>query len=42
MNKKAVAVLGFGKTGQAVLEFLLATKPPGALILFNDGEIADR
>ncbi len=42
MNKKAVAVLGFGKTGQAVLEFLLAKDPRASLILFNDGEISDR
>lgn len=41
MNKKAVAVLGFGKTGQAVLEFLLAAMPQASLTLFNDGEISD-
>jgi len=42
MNKKAVAVLGFGKTGQAVLEFLLAREPHASLILFNDSEITDK
>lgn len=42
MNKKPVAVLGFGKTGQAVLEFLLAREPHASLILFNDSEITDR
>ena len=42
MNKKPVAVLGFGKTGQAVLEFLLAKEPHRSLILFNDGEITDK
>ena len=41
MNKQTVAVLGFGKTGQAVLEFLLAHEPQASLLLFNDGEIAD-
>jgi UDP-N-acetylmuramoylalanine--D-glutamate ligase len=42
MNKKPVAVLGFGRTGQAVLEFLLAGDAQASLILFNDGEIADK
>ncbi|MBE0664818.1 MAG: UDP-N-acetylmuramoyl-L-alanine--D-glutamate ligase [Candidatus Aminicenantes bacterium] len=42
MNRKPVAVLGFGKTGQAVLEFLLAKEPRPSLILFNDGEISDK
>jgi UDP-N-acetylmuramoylalanine--D-glutamate ligase len=42
MDRKTVAILGFGKTGQAVLEFLLAREPDASLILFNDGEIADR
>ncbi len=42
MDKRAVAVLGFGKTGQAVLEFLLGRKPDTPLVLFNDGEIADK
>lgn len=40
MNNETIAVLGFGKTGQAVLEFLLANKPQAALLLFNDSEIA--
>jgi UDP-N-acetylmuramoylalanine--D-glutamate ligase len=42
MNNNRIAVLGFGKTGQAVLEFLLAHEPLAALVLFNDSEIADR
>jgi UDP-N-acetylmuramoylalanine--D-glutamate ligase len=42
MNKNRIAVLGFGKTGQAVLEFLLAREPRAALILFNDSEITDK
>ncbi len=42
MDRKTVAILGFGKTGQAVLEFLLAREPGASLVLFNDGEIADR
>ncbi len=41
MNKEAIAVLGFGKTGQAVLEFLLAKDAQASLLLFNDNEIAD-
>ena len=41
MNRKPIAVLGFGKTGQAVLEFLLAAQPRASLILFNDGEITE-
>jgi UDP-N-acetylmuramoylalanine--D-glutamate ligase len=41
MNKGSIAVLGFGKTGQAVLEFLLAREPRASLLLFNDNEIAD-
>lgn len=42
MDKRTVAVLGFGKTGQAVLEFLLKREPDAPLALFTDGEIADR
>jgi UDP-N-acetylmuramoylalanine--D-glutamate ligase len=42
MNNDQVAVLGFGKTGQAVLEFLLAHEPRESIFLFNDNEIADR
>ncbi|MDD8011924.1 MAG: UDP-N-acetylmuramoyl-L-alanine--D-glutamate ligase, partial [Acidobacteriota bacterium] len=42
MDKRTVAVLGFGKTGQAVLEFLLKREPDAPLVLFTDGEIADR
>jgi UDP-N-acetylmuramoylalanine--D-glutamate ligase len=42
MDRKAVAILGFGKTGQAVLEYLLAREPQSPLVLFNDEEIADR
>jgi UDP-N-acetylmuramoylalanine--D-glutamate ligase len=41
MNKGTIAVLGFGRTGQAVLEFLLAKEPQASLLLFNDNEIAD-
>lgn len=41
MNNETIAVLGFGKTGQAVLEFLLAKNPQASLRLFTDGEIAD-
>jgi UDP-N-acetylmuramoylalanine--D-glutamate ligase len=41
MNKDSIAVLGFGKTGQAVLEFLLANYPHASLLLFDDNEIAD-
>jgi UDP-N-acetylmuramoylalanine--D-glutamate ligase len=42
MKNNRIAVLGFGKTGQAVLEFLLANEPQAAVVLFNDGEIADQ
>ena len=42
MAKRTVAVLGFGKTGQAVLEFLLEREPGTPLVLFNDSEIADQ
>ncbi|HSQ35709.1 MAG TPA: UDP-N-acetylmuramoyl-L-alanine--D-glutamate ligase [Candidatus Binatia bacterium] len=42
MNDERIAVLGFGKTGQAVLDFLLAQDAAAAPILFNDGEIRDR
>lgn len=41
MNNETIAVLGFGRTGQAALEFLLARNPRAALLLFNDSEIAD-
>jgi len=41
MDKRTVAVLGFGITGQAVLEFLLQREPNTPLVLFNDGEIGD-
>lgn len=41
MDRRTVAVLGFGRTGQAVLEFLLGHEPGTPLVLFNDGEIAD-
>ncbi|MCU0276057.1 MAG: UDP-N-acetylmuramoyl-L-alanine--D-glutamate ligase [Acidobacteria bacterium] len=37
----AVAVLGFGRTGQAVLEFLLQREPGTPLVLFTDSAIAD-
>jgi UDP-N-acetylmuramoylalanine--D-glutamate ligase len=40
MNRESIAVLGFGKTGQAVLEFLLASHPQATLLLFDDNEIA--
>jgi UDP-N-acetylmuramoylalanine--D-glutamate ligase len=42
MNKGQIAVLGFGKTGQAVLEFLLVHEPQSSLVLFNDSEIGDK
>jgi UDP-N-acetylmuramoylalanine--D-glutamate ligase len=42
MNKNQIAVLGFGKTGQAVLDFLLTHEPQASLILFNDGAIDDK
>lgn len=42
MKSNPIAVLGFGKTGQAVLEFLLANEPLASIVLFNDVEIADR
>jgi UDP-N-acetylmuramoylalanine--D-glutamate ligase len=42
MSKEQIAVLGFGKTGQAVLEFLLVHEPLSSLLLFNDGAIAER
>ena len=41
MNRDTVAVLGFGKTGQAMLEYLLASEPRPALELYNDEAIAD-
>lgn len=40
MDKRSVAVLGFGRTGQAVLEFLLRREPGTPLLLFNDDAIA--
>lgn len=42
MNNNQIAVLGFGKTGQAVLEFLLTHESRTSLILFNDSEIDDK
>jgi UDP-N-acetylmuramoylalanine--D-glutamate ligase len=42
MNNNRIAVLGFGKTGQAVLEFLLTHEPRTELVLFNDNEITDK
>ena len=42
MNREPIAVLGFGKTGQAMLEFLLTHEPLAAPVLFNDSEIADQ
>jgi UDP-N-acetylmuramoylalanine-D-glutamate ligase len=42
MSKDQIAVLGFGKTGQAVLEYLLAHEPQSSLILFNDSAIGDQ
>jgi len=41
MNKLLVAVLGFGKTGRAVLEYLLVHEPQTPLLLFTDEPIAD-
>jgi UDP-N-acetylmuramoylalanine--D-glutamate ligase len=41
MDKRTVAVLGFGKTGQAVLDYLLAHEPHTPLWLFNDDAIAE-
>ncbi len=38
---RPVAVLGFGKTGQAVLEHLLAQAPAPALLLFTDEPVGD-
>ncbi len=40
MDKHRVAVLGFGRSGQAVLEFLLRREPGTPLLLFNDDPIA--
>ncbi|HOW45418.1 MAG TPA: UDP-N-acetylmuramoyl-L-alanine--D-glutamate ligase [Candidatus Aminicenantes bacterium] len=40
MDKRRIAVLGFGRTGQAVLEFLLRREPGQPLLLFNDDAIA--
>jgi UDP-N-acetylmuramoylalanine--D-glutamate ligase len=42
MNRCDIAVLGFGRTGQAMLEYLLAREPGLAPVLYNDEEIADR
>ncbi len=42
MKNNQIAVLGFGKTGQAVLEFVLANEPQASVFLFNDAEIAER
>jgi len=41
MSKESIGVLGFGKTGQAVLEFLLARDAHASPLLFNDSEIGD-
>ncbi len=40
MSRKT-AVFGFGRTGQALLEYLLAEPQPGDLFLFNDAPVAD-
>jgi UDP-N-acetylmuramoylalanine--D-glutamate ligase len=42
MKDSRIAVLGFGRTGQALLQFLLDAEPQAPLVVFNDGEIADR
>ena len=41
MKNNRIAVLGFGKTGQALLEFLLANEAQASVVLFNDGAIVD-
>ncbi len=41
MDRRTVAVLGFGRTGQAVLEFLLQREAGTPLVLFNDSDITD-
>ncbi len=41
MDKRPVAVLGFGKTGRAVLEHLLARDPGSPLLLFTDEPVND-
>lgn len=41
MNKETVAVLGFGRTGQAALHYLLEREPRTPLVLFNDEPVAD-
>jgi len=41
VDKRTIAVLGFGRTGQAVLAYLLAHEPRTPLLLFNDSEILD-
>jgi UDP-N-acetylmuramoylalanine--D-glutamate ligase len=40
MNRKR-AVFGFGKTGRALLDFLLSEPPDRSIYLFNDAPIAD-
>ena len=42
MKNNRIAVLGFGKTGQALLEFLLANEAQASVVLFNDNDIGDR
>ena len=42
MKNNRIGVLGFGKTGQAALEFLLANEPLESVVLFTDAEISDR
>ncbi|MCX6556680.1 MAG: UDP-N-acetylmuramoyl-L-alanine--D-glutamate ligase [Candidatus Aminicenantes bacterium] len=42
MKNSSIGVLGFGKTGQAMLEYLLVHEPQAPLLLFNDDAITDR
>lgn len=42
MNKRRIAVLGFGRTGRALLDRLLAHEPGCALYLYNDTEVGEK
>jgi len=39
MTKAGVAVVGFGRTGRAMLDFLLDGKSPGPVVLFTDNPL---
>lgn len=42
MDKRRVAVLGFGRTGRALLDHLLSHEPESVLYIYNDTEIGEK